>query len=103
MYIANVKVSNVLRFHDDVDVDLSFARPDGKFEGWTVLAGRNGSGKTSLLRCIALAITGPEVAARIAPSFVAWSREGGEKSGITMDLHLDRYELKEFMKNLKFH
>jgi DNA repair exonuclease SbcCD ATPase subunit len=38
------------------EVDLGFARPDDTYAGWTVLAGRNGTGKTTLLQAIGLAM-----------------------------------------------
>ncbi|MEV5501666.1 AAA family ATPase [Nonomuraea fuscirosea] len=40
------------------EVALDFSRPDGTYAGWTVLAGRNGSGKTTFLQAIALGIVG---------------------------------------------
>jgi recombinational DNA repair ATPase RecF len=59
VYIKEIRLENVRGFHDSRDVSLDLTRPDGSFAGWTVLAGRNGSGKTSLLRAVALAIGGP--------------------------------------------
>ncbi|ROO90025.1 hypothetical protein EDD29_7738 [Actinocorallia herbida] len=41
-------------------VDLDLIRPDGGHAGWTVLAGRNASGKTTLLRAMALAFPAPQ-------------------------------------------
>jgi hypothetical protein len=46
-------------------VDLDFTRPDGSYAGWTVLAGRNGSGKTSVLRAIALSLLGERRAVQL--------------------------------------
>ncbi|MBC3843962.1 AAA family ATPase [Streptacidiphilus sp. 4-A2] len=71
MYIAKVEISNILGFSGGRNVELDFTRPNGKYAGWTVLAGRNGSGKTSLLRCLALvsAVLGslPELRPPISP------------------------------------
>ncbi|XVU21585.1 AAA family ATPase [Actinoplanes sp. CA-054009] len=59
-------------FHDARDVTLDLTRPDGSLAGWTVLAGRNGSGKTSLLRAVALAVGGPGVARNLVSDFASW-------------------------------
>ena len=60
MYISRVRLQNIRGFSGRRNVDLTLTRPDGSHAGWTVLAGRNGSGKTSLLRAIALTVGGPE-------------------------------------------
>lgn len=88
MYVASVNVSNILRFHDEANVDLSFERPDGRYEGWTVLAGRNGSGKTSLLRCLALVIGGIHVAPRVAPGYTAWRYDKDLKGEVKVGFSL---------------
>ncbi|MEV4289082.1 AAA family ATPase [Nonomuraea bangladeshensis] len=51
-------VQGIRGFSGPREVALDFARPDGSYAGWTVLAGRNGSGKTSILQAIALGIIG---------------------------------------------
>lgn len=59
MYISRVRLTDVKGFTGPRIVDLDLTRPDGTHAGWTVLAGRNGSGKTTVLRAIALACLGP--------------------------------------------
>ncbi|MGW5740805.1 AAA family ATPase [Amycolatopsis sp. NPDC003861] len=76
MYISRVHLANVKGFYGDRTVDLEFRRPSGEYAGWTVLAGRNGSGKTSLLRGIALAIGGPAVARNLVLGFENWVSAG---------------------------
>ena len=41
------------------DVDLTFSRPDEGGDGWTVLVGANGTGKTTVLQSIVLAALDP--------------------------------------------
>jgi hypothetical protein len=72
MYIAQVRLENIRGFFDGRNVDLDLRRPDGSYAGWTVIAGRNGSGKTSLLRGMALAVSGPAVARNLVPDFENW-------------------------------
>jgi ABC-type Mn2+/Zn2+ transport system ATPase subunit len=50
MYVAEVRLRGVKGFKPGGrDVHLSLARPDGSFAGWTVIAGRNGAGKSAFL------------------------------------------------------
>ncbi|WP_131741848.1 AAA family ATPase [Actinomadura roseirufa] len=58
MYISRLRLTNVKGFTGPRVVDLDLTRPDGSYAGWTVLAGRNGSGKTTILRAIALTFLG---------------------------------------------
>jgi hypothetical protein len=58
MYVSKLKIDGIRGFDGRRSVNLDFARPDGSYAGWTVLAGRNGSGKTSMLQAIALALAG---------------------------------------------
>lgn len=71
MYISRVRLENIRGFSGPRNVDLTFTRPDGSHAGWTVLAGLNGSGKTSLLRAIALTVGGPVSTGRLVPDFRA--------------------------------
>ncbi len=56
MYLRRLRLENVYGF-ERLDLDLTHA--DGAFAGWTVLAGPNGSGKTSALRAMGIVLRGP--------------------------------------------
>ena len=58
IYVSKLKIDGIRGFDGRRSVNLDFARPDGSYAGWTVLAGRNGSGKTTMLQAIALALAG---------------------------------------------
>ncbi|MEU8240087.1 AAA family ATPase [Actinoplanes missouriensis] len=88
MYVKQIRLENVRGFHGARTVSLDLTRPDGSLAGWTVLAGRNGSGKTSLLRAVALAIGGPNVARSLSPDFAGWISMGAKVG--TVDLSLTR-------------
>lgn len=77
MYIQRIKIQNLKGFRD---LDFNLKRSDGRFEGWTVIAGRNGSGKSTFLKAVALALSGPTNSARLVESFSGWIRQG-ETSG----------------------
>jgi energy-coupling factor transporter ATP-binding protein EcfA2 len=73
MYINQIELKNIRGFED---LKFSLVRPDGSYAGWTVFTGDNGSGKSSLLKAIAVALTGKDTARALQPSFHRWIREG---------------------------
>ncbi|RKT53404.1 AAA family ATPase [Saccharothrix australiensis] len=93
MYISQVRLRNIKGFHGAREVDLKLTAP-----GWTVIAGRNGSGKTSLLHAIALALGGPAVARNLVPDFENWvtagRREAVAQVRFTRDEHAERWSGK---------
>ncbi|MBB5139574.1 hypothetical protein HNP84_009337 [Thermocatellispora tengchongensis] len=58
MYVSKIAIQGVRGFCGPREASLDFVRRDGSHKGWTVLAGRNGSGKTTVLQAIALGIVG---------------------------------------------
>lgn len=74
MYVRRVVLENLKGFKA---LDFDFSRPDGAgYAGWTVLTGDNGSGKTALLKAIALALVGPSLGRALQPNLRGWIREG---------------------------
>lgn len=88
MYIEHIKIENVRGF-GPAQVDLSLDRGDGTFAGWTVFAGRNSAGKTTLLRAIALAVVGQRGADRLQETFTGWIRSGATSASVTVRLVFD--------------
>jgi energy-coupling factor transporter ATP-binding protein EcfA2 len=86
MYVAKVKLENIRGFHDARKVDLDLSRPDGSYEGWTVVTGPTGSGRSTFLRAIALAIGGPSAAPALAGEPQTWVAQGKSQGGIEVDL-----------------
>ncbi len=89
MHIRKIVIENI-RCFDKVELDLT--RPDGSLAGWTVLAGRNGTGKSTLLKAIALAVAGPDIARNLQKSFVDWVSSGQRKTRITTELECSVYD-----------
>lgn len=97
MYVTHVEMSNIRGFRDGIHkVDLTLSRPGGTPAGWTVIAGRNGAGKTTFLRAIALTLAGPFAARSLQESFRGWIREGSPSARVVVEVEysseLDRFE-----------
>ncbi len=63
-------------------MDFTFSHQDNTYPGWTVITGDNASGKTTLLKAIALALVGTEVARALQPSLKGWVKRGSENKGV---------------------
>ena len=83
MYIDRITLKNIRGF-ENLEFDL--CRGDAKYAGWTVFTGDNGAGKSSLLKAIAVALTGRDVARSLQPSFHRWIREGAENQESKIEL-----------------
>ncbi|MFH9829078.1 AAA family ATPase [Streptomyces bobili] len=68
MYVTRIQLGNIKGFSKKRAVDLELP---GR-SGWIVLAGRNSSGKSTLLQAVALALGGPDVARGLNPDFSGW-------------------------------
>jgi energy-coupling factor transporter ATP-binding protein EcfA2 len=87
MHVARLRITGVRGFHGARSMDLDLTRPDGSLAGWTVLAGRNGSGKSTVLQSLALVLAGSRATSFI-PSIADWISHGGESAEITARLSL---------------
>lgn len=81
MYLKKLILKDLKGFKK---LDFSFAP-----SGWNVLTGDNGSGKTALLKAIALALVGPDVARALQPSLRGWIRDGSAKAEIAAQIAPD--------------
>lgn len=86
MYLRRVVLENVRGFDQ---LDFRFERTRSSFAGWTVITGDNGSGKTALLKAIALALVGPDAARVLQPSLNGWIREGRREATIAVEIAPD--------------
>ncbi|GAA2749157.1 AAA family ATPase [Amnibacterium kyonggiense] len=62
---------------------------DNPFPGWTVITGDNGSGKSTVLKSIALALLGPEKARSLIQSYDGWVTVGQKRGEISLEIRPD--------------
>ncbi|WP_328834627.1 AAA family ATPase [Streptomyces europaeiscabiei] len=96
MYVTRVQLTDIKGFSGRRAVDLRL-RGEG---GWTVIAGRNSSGKTTLLQAIALALCGPDASASLNVNIDGWATDGAEAGYAKVDLHVDA-EADAFISDLR--
>jgi energy-coupling factor transporter ATP-binding protein EcfA2 len=72
------ELSNIRLFKETPTVDAPFSADDPEQGQWIVVVGENGVGKTTLLRAIGLALTGPTVATRLLDESQPFVRNGGD-------------------------
>jgi energy-coupling factor transporter ATP-binding protein EcfA2 len=90
MYIREIQIENIRGFGEGAQgVSLDLTRPDGSLAGWTVIAGRNGTGKTTLLRAIALSVIGPVASAVLHGSFAGWIKKGVQAAEVRARIEYD--------------
>lgn len=71
MYVKSVTLKNLKNF-SDLHFDFQRPAPDGGYAGWTVFVGGNASGKSTLLKAIALALMGPDAGRQLLGSTLGW-------------------------------
>lgn len=82
MHLRAIQISNIRSLKN-----LHWALPnkqDGA--GWHVILGDNGSGKSSFMQAVALALVGPDEARAARQDFNQWRRRGSKRAEIALDL-----------------
>lgn len=85
VYVTRIRLRNIKGFSGKRVVDL----PLSGSSGWTVLAGRNSSGKSTVLQAIALALAGPAVSRALVQDFTGWVTHGQKKGEVELQVTTD--------------
>ncbi|MET7989163.1 AAA family ATPase [Streptomyces sp. NPDC005281] len=80
MYVTRVQITDLKGFSGQRTVDVTLPARGG----WTVLAGRNSSGKSTLLQALALALGGPGVARGLVTDFTDWISAGASSGHLSV-------------------
>ncbi len=90
MYIQKIDITNIRSIEK-----LEWSVNKGKEAGWHVVIGDNGSGKSTFLRAIALALVGPLEAAALRQDWNTWLgqeyTEGSVYLGVYADKKVDKF------------
>jgi len=81
MPLRRLVIENV-RSIQHIDIDFS-SGDDGR--KWTVLLGENGTGKTTVLRCAALVLSGSDALAELLKEPASWVRNGAKSASMSVD------------------
>lgn len=85
MYIYSIEIENVRSINN-----LYWQIPESREPGWHVIIGDNGSGKSTFLRSVALALVGPIEAVALRQNWNDWLSENESEGLITLHLDYDR-------------
>lgn len=95
MYVKSVSLENIKGFKT---LNFNFVRPSGTYAGWTVFVGGNASGKSTLLKSMALAIIGPDASRELLGPPLSWKgwihseeRRSETTVSLTWDQQVDRF------------
>jgi predicted ATPase len=84
MYIRRVLIRNIRSI-----AELEWLPEDEYGPGWHVILGDNGTGKSSFLRSVALALVGPKEAPAARQDWNAWLRSGKDSGLVRIDIVRD--------------
>lgn len=84
MHIQRIRISNIKSIES-----LDWSVPKEQASGWHVIIGDNGTGKSTLLRAISLALLGPVEAAGLRQDWDTWLRANTGSGSIRLDLLYD--------------
>lgn len=86
MYTKRIVLENIRGFEQ---LDFELERPDKSYAGWTVITGDNGSGKSALLKAVAVAVAGKPAAQVLQTSFKGWIRSERSQALIAVEIAID--------------
>ena len=108
MFLKRIRIDNVRAI---AGLELDFDGEHGGPRKWTLLLGENGTGKSTVLRCIALLLCGRDALPELlGPDPSSWIRSGGTSAridgtvataqGDTREIHLELHRGETISKTL---
>ena len=103
MFLRRLTLKNI-RSIEALELDFSFI---DEARAWTYLLGENGTGKSSVLRAIALIMAGSEAIYEIVRNPDDWIRLGSDEAQIAVEFSTQDHELRHselhFVRGQKAH
>ena len=98
MFLKSLKLTNIRCFKEAfVDFDL----PGGEIRKWTVFTGENGTGKSTILKSIALVLAGSDALAELIGDPDSWISGGMESGEIKAEIETATGKKKDIKLILK--
>lgn len=88
MYVRRLVIKNI-RSIELFDMELAL----NETAGWHVVLGANGSGKSSVIRSLALALAGPKEAVALRQDWTTWQRNGASHGEIDVRIQCDSLDI----------
>jgi hypothetical protein len=89
MYLQKCTIRNIKCFED---VTLDFRQPDGSIRLWNVIIGENGTGKSTLLQAVAIALIGERAAWLL--NLEGWVRKSDQEGEIEVTIEPGTFDIK---------
>jgi DNA repair exonuclease SbcCD ATPase subunit len=94
MFFASIRLLNIRCFKD---VFVDFDLPGGKNRKWTILTGENGSGKSTILKSIALVMAGSDALAELVGNPDEWISQGATEGKIIAEIETAKGAKRELV------
>lgn len=98
MFLKSIHLKNFKCFDD---IELSFAEEDGAIRKWTLLLGENGTGKSALLKAIALVTRDKDALFELLTDPDDWIRHGEKECTIAADLKMESGKIENIRLKIK--
>ena len=92
MFLKHLSLENI-RCFEKAELDFDLAGGDNR--KWTVLLGENGTGKTTVLKALALVMAGSEALSELVGEPDSWIRHGAESGSIKLAIETARGGVRE--------
>jgi len=98
MYLSRISIKNIRGFEE---IDIKLARAANSEAPWTTILGDNSSGKTTLLRCIAMGMSGESGASGLLSDLYGeWLRDPSLEGEIRLEFQVNGARQKHFVNTV---